>query len=133
MPVGKRRNYSSRPQSTGKEYLMNDETGRNPFTSGFWLCWCSLLVLPVGLLAIGGGPCAGPQNALGSAILLGAGCAAAGAAIYGVVQVLRGIKTRDIPMRLMGVLSMLCAGFAGLVGGVCVLIGFESLQVYLRY
>jgi hypothetical protein len=112
---------------------MNEETARNPFRSGLWLCWISLFVLPVGLLAIGGGPCAGPRNALGSLILLGVGGCAAGAAIYGVVRVLRGIKAKAISMRLWGVLSVACAGFAAFVGGVYLLLGFVSLETYLRY
>ena len=112
---------------------MNKETGHNPFRSGLWLCWISLFVLPVGLLAIGGGPCAGPQNALGSAILLTVGGCAAAAAIYGVIRVLRGIKARAISVQLWGVLSVGCAGFAALVGGVYILLGFVSLQAYLRY
>src|SRR4029077_12931807 len=42
-----------------------------PLKSGIALCWASLLGLPIGLLAIGGGPCAGPRNLAGSLILLG--------------------------------------------------------------
>ena len=112
---------------------MNDDTGRNRFRSGLWLCWCSLFVLPIGLLAIGGGPCAGPRNALGSAILLAVGGGAAAGAIYGAVRVLRGIKARAISMQLWGVLSVGCAGLAALVGGFYVFFGFVSLQAFLRY
>jgi hypothetical protein len=112
---------------------MNEESGHNQFRSGLLLCWFSLFILPVGLLAIGGGPCAGPRNALGSAILLAIGSAAAGAAIYGAVRVLRGIKARALSMQLWGLLSLGCAGFAALVGGGYLLFGFVSLQAYLRY
>jgi hypothetical protein len=112
---------------------MNEETGHNPFRSGLWLCWISLFVLPIGLLAIGGGPCAGPRNALGSAILLAIGGGAAGAAVYGVVRVLRGIKARAISMQLWGLLSVGCAGFAALVGGFYLLLGFVALQAYWMY
>ncbi len=112
---------------------MNEQTGHNPFRSGLRLCWISIFVLPAGLLAIGGGPCAGPQNALGSAILFGVGCCAAAAAIYGAVRVLRGIRARAIAMQVLGVFSVVCAGFAVLVGGVYLLLGFVSLQAYLRY
>lgn len=112
---------------------MNGQTEHYPLKSGLWLCWTSIFVLPMGLLAIGGGPCAGPQNALGSAILLGVGGGAAGAAAIGVVKVLRSIRAEAVAGKIWSGFSVLCAGFAAFVGAVYVLLGFVSLEAFLRY
>jgi hypothetical protein len=103
------------------------------FKSGLRLCWLSLLALPVGLLAIGGGPCAGPRNAAGSAILLTTGIGSLILAIYGIFRVLRGIRAAAILMRAWGGLSVCCAGFAGFLGGFYLLMGIISLEAFLRY
>ncbi len=112
---------------------MNEQTAHNPFKSGLWLCWTAMFILPIGLLAIGGGQCAGPRNALGSTILLGVGCGAACAAIVGAVRVLRSIRARAVAGKLWGVCSILCAGLAAFVGGFYVLLGCVSLQAFLQY
>jgi hypothetical protein len=44
---------------------MDSNLRTTQFKSGLWLCWLSLLALPVGLLAIGGGPCGGHVTRLG--------------------------------------------------------------------
>jgi len=77
------------------------------FKSGLWLCWIAILLTPVGLLAIGGGPCAGPNNTLGSIILFGVGFCALFGALFGVAMVLRNIAAAE-GLRDCGVLC-LCA------------------------
>src|SRR5215469_8373472 len=49
-------------------------TANGDFKIGATLCWLSSVTLPLGLLAIGGGPCAGPRNATGSAIFASCWC-----------------------------------------------------------
>jgi len=100
--------------------------------TGLWLCWLSFLGLPLGLLAIGGGPCAGPRNAAGSAILLAVGTIGVGGGLSGIAKILWGIKTASIPLRVAGVLSAAVAGLASLVGGFYLFVGYQSLQVFLR-
>jgi len=103
------------------------------FRIGLRLCWGALALAPLGLMAIGGGPCAGPRNETGSAILLLGGLGSVGLAVYGIFRVLRGIRAVSAVMRVWGALSLCCAGFAGFVGGVYVLLGFVSLDSFLRY
>jgi hypothetical protein len=103
------------------------------FKSGLQVCWISLLTLPLGLLAIGGGPCAGPRNALGSTILLTVGLFGVGAAILGASRIVQGFRSETIAMRFWGAISVCLAGFVGLVGGLYLLIGIESLEVFMRY
>jgi hypothetical protein len=102
------------------------------FKSGLWLCWIAILLTPVGLLAIGGGPCAGPNNTLGSIILFGVGLSALFGALFGVAMVLRGIAAADGPSRLWGALSVCGAGLAGLAGVFYLLVGFAAASVFLR-
>ena len=108
-------------------------TRHNHFRTGLWLCWLSLLALPLGLLAIGSGPCAGPRNALGSAILLCVGMFGVGGGLFGIVRIFQGIKQTTNLLRFAGILSVSVAVFASLVGGVYLLVGYRSLQDYLRY
>src|SRR5579859_7475197 len=120
----------------GCSMLESTDSTRNPtphnhFSTGLWLCWLSLLALPLGLLAIGGGPCAGPRNALGSAILLSVGMFGVGGGIFGIVRIFQGIKQTTNLLRLAGVLSVSVAVFASLVGGAYLLVGYISLQIYL--
>jgi hypothetical protein len=110
-----------------------DQAPYRKFKTGLWVCWLSLLALPVGLLAIGGGPCAGPRNALGSAILLAVGAIGITGGILGIIRLAQGIKEAKRLALLGGALSAIVGGTFALVGAVYLLIGFESLQVYLRY
>ncbi len=110
---------------------MDEKIGGSRFKSGVLLCWISLLVLPVGLLAIGGGPCAGPRNSLGSAILLTVGVCSVAAAAYGAIRVLTSIKLVQNVMKVWGALSVCCAGLSAFVGGVYLLLGFVSLRDFL--
>jgi hypothetical protein len=112
---------------------MDDQTHRTRFKSGLWLCWASLLLLPIGLVAVGGGPCAGPRNALGSAILLGIGLGNLAAVVYGATRVIRSIRGMGNLMRLLGAASICRAAFGAFVGGFYLLIGFVSLGDFLRY
>jgi hypothetical protein len=98
-----------------------------------WLCWLSLLALPLGLIAIGGGPCAGPRNALGSAILLSVGIFGVGGGILGIIRIFQGIKQATNVLRVAGVLSVAVAVCASLVGGAYLLLGYVSLRSFLRY
>ena len=68
-------------------------TANGDFKIGATLCWLSSVTLPLGLLAIGGGPCAGPRNATGSAILLLVGVAAIVGPVYGFVRVIQLFRT----------------------------------------
>ncbi len=112
---------------------MDEQTRRAQFKSGLWLCWASLLLLPAGLLAIGGGPCAGPRDALGSAILLGIGIGNLAAFVYGAAGVIRGIRGMRNLMRLFGTASVCGATLGAVVGGFYLLIGILSLGAFLRY
>lgn len=103
------------------------------FKAGLRFCWLSLLALPLGLLAIGGGPCAGPRNSLGSAILLTVGAFCISGSFFGVQRIWRGFNAAENPWRMLGALSALVAVIAFLVGGVYLLIGYESLQSFIRY
>lgn len=102
------------------------------FKSGLWSCWIAILVLPVGLLAIGGGPCAGPRNSLGSIILLGAGLCALGGAIFGIPRIVHGMSVASRIPRAMGVLSVCCAALAGAVGVIYLLLGYASASAFLN-
>jgi hypothetical protein len=113
--------------------MMDSNPPPSQFKFGLWLCWLSLLALPVGLLAIGGGPCQGPRNAAGSAILLPTGVGCLVLAVYGIFRVLRGFRAAAILTRTWGALSVYCAGLAGFVGGFYVLVGITSLEASLRY
>ena len=110
-----------------------DPTPHSRFRTGLWLCWLSLFALPLGLLAIGGGPCAGPRNALGSGILLSVGMFGVGGGIFGIIRIFQGIKQATNLLRVAGVLSVSVAVCASLVGGVYLLFGYVSLRSFLRY
>jgi hypothetical protein len=102
------------------------------FKTGLLLCWGALALVPLGLLAIGGGPCAGPRNAAGSSILLFGGVAGLILAVYGISHVLRGIKAANSLMRVWGAFSACCAGFAGFAGAFYLLMGIYSLEAFIR-
>jgi hypothetical protein len=106
---------------------------QSEFKSGLWLCWLSLLLVPLGLLAIGGGPCAGPRDAAGSSILLMGGVGILVLAVCGIFRVLREFRAAANLMRVWGALAVSCAGFAGCVGGFYLLMGIISLGAFLRY
>jgi hypothetical protein len=103
------------------------------FRIGMGLVGLSLLTLPIGLLAIGGGPCAGPRNIAGSIILISVGACAVAAPIYGAFRILQNFKSASGGARLLGATSILCACPGVLVGGFYLLIGVLSFSVYLRY
>src|SRR5258707_14231554 len=108
-------------------------TPHNQFRTGLSLCWLSLRALPLGLLAIGGGPCAGPRGALGSAILFSVGMFGVGGGIFGIIRIFQGIKQATNLMRVAGVLSVSVAVCASLAGGAYLLFGYVSLRSFLRY
>jgi hypothetical protein len=64
-----------------------DQPPYRKFKTGLRVCWLSVLALPVGLLAIGGGPCAGPRNALGWAILLTVGAVGIAGGTFGIITI----------------------------------------------
>lgn len=105
---------------------------RKPFGVGLFVCWASLLSLPLGMMAIGGGPCAGPRDSVGSIILLLSGIGGMTAAGFGVYRVARGFRQSLPGARAFGVLAALAACLAAIVGVVYIWIGVLSLQVYLR-
>ena len=101
--------------------------------TGLWLCWLSFFALPVGLLATGGGPCAGPRNATGSTILLVVGLVGVGGGLFGIAKIVRGIREAKNWLRVAGAVSAIVAGFACLAGLAYLFIAYQSLQVFLRY
>jgi len=112
---------------------MEERTNSPQFKSGMLLCGLSIVLIPVGFLAIGGGPCAGPNNALGSAILLSIGLGCAAGALLGSARVVRGFRAATNPLRLAAVASVCCAGLGLFAGLLYLYIGAEALQAYLRY
>jgi hypothetical protein len=103
------------------------------FRLGMGLVGLSLFTLPFGLLAIGGGPCAGPRNIAGAIILLSVGTCAVAAPTYGAFRILQNFKLESTGPRLLGAASILCACPAILIGGFYLLIGAISFSSYLRY
>ena len=103
------------------------------FRIGVGLVGSALLALPIGLLAIGGGPCAGPRNILGSLILLGVGVFALGGTAYGAFRIFQNFKLALSWARLLGVASILCGFPIALIGGFYLVIGVVSLSAYLGY
>lgn len=93
----------------------------------------ALLALPIGLLAIGGGPCAGPRNIVGSIILLGVGVFVAGGTVYGAFRIFQNFKLASTGARLLGAASILCGFPIAMVGGFYLVIGVLSLSAYLGY
>lgn len=110
---------------------METERAAKGLKAGLWLCWIGILTSPVGLLAVGGGPCAGPDSILGSVILLSVGATGVAGAAFGLPKVWSGIKVEP-PMRPWGLVSLCGASLAGLIGVLYVFVGFSSLSVYLR-
>jgi hypothetical protein len=105
----------------------------NRFKSGIALCCLSLLALPIGLLAIGGGPCAGPRNLMGSLILLLAGVCAVLAPAFGVYHIFPSVKSAGTGKRVLAVISGLCACFVVIVGSLYLLFGFVTFCSFIRY
>jgi hypothetical protein len=112
---------------------MPERTVETYSSVGIALCWLSLLILPLGLLAIGGGPCAGPRNIAGSSILFAVGLCAVGSSLNGVYCIFRSFKSSGGASRVLAVFSFLAACFATAVGALYLFLGFESLSVFLRY
>lgn len=112
---------------------MESDNGGKQFAVGVSLCWLPIIILPAGLLAMGGGPCAGPRNVLGSIILLTAGAASVGLAGYGIFRIFKKISLRRIPMRILGVLSASVGCCVMVLGGLLLLMGIYSLESFLKY
>ena len=103
-----------------------------PLRAGLIACWVSFLSLPLGLMAIGGGPCSGPRDAAGSIMLLGSGVGGIIAAGYGIERVSRGFRDSPPLVGMFGVLSALAACLAAVIEVFYVWISVLALQVYLR-
>jgi hypothetical protein len=103
---------------------------RSGLKVGAYACWLSLLMLPAGLMVIGGGPCAGPRDATGSLILILIGFVGIAATTYGCVRIAPGFRAAAVSERILGVLSLLSAllVFAGSM--FYLMIGAVSLQAY---
>jgi hypothetical protein len=110
-----------------------NEIIRKRYKTGVWLSWLSLLALPVGLLAIGGGPCAGPRNAFGSAILFTAGLFGSGGGLTGIVKIVRGNMSMQTRRWVAGAVSIIAASLATFIGVVYLFIGYMSLQAFTTY
>jgi hypothetical protein len=103
------------------------------FGVGVGLVGLALCALPIGLLAIGGGPCAGPRNIVGSLLLLGVGAFAVGGTAYGAFRIFQNLKLASGWARLLGLASILGGFPIALVGGFYLVIGVLSLSAYLGY
>jgi hypothetical protein len=110
---------------------MDTTAAETQFAIGMGLVGLSLITLPLGLLAIGGGPCAGPRNIAGSIILLSVGACAVAAPLYGVFRILQNFKLVSRGPRLLGAASILCACPIVFIGGFYLLFGVVSFQAYL--
>ena len=70
---------------------------------------------------------------MGSAILLTVVAFCVSGGFFGVQRIWRGFNAAENAWRMLGALSALVAVIAFLVGGVYLLIGYESLQSFFRY
>ena len=107
-------------------------TANTDFKFGATLCWLSSLMLPLGLLAIGGGPCAGPRNAVGSAILLGVGVVAVIGPVYGVFRVIQFFGTVGFGAKVFGIFSLLYASAVAMIGSLFLFFGAISLRAFMH-
>jgi hypothetical protein len=112
---------------------MESQTAHLQFKSGLKLCWASLIVLPIGLLGVSGGPCAGPSGLMGAGILLIVGLGSLAAAGYGISRVAGNWNGAPDLMRIFGGLSILGALGACVGGGAYFLIGFLTFSVLVRF
>ena len=101
------------------------------FRIGATLCWLSSLILPLGLIAIDGGPCAGPRNATGSAILLVVGVAAILGPVYSVVRVIQFFPLA-FTAKAFGVVSVLYASAVAVIGSIFLFVGVLSLRAFMH-
>jgi hypothetical protein len=102
------------------------------FKIGATLCWLSSVILPLGLLAIGGGPCAGPRNATGSAILLVVGVAAVIGPVYGVFRVIQFFRAVGFAAKVFGIVSLLYASGVAVIGSLFLFVGALSLRAFMH-
>ena len=107
-------------------------TANGDFKIGATLCWLSSVTLPLGLLAIGGGPCAGPRNATGSAILLLVGVAAIVGPVYGFVRVIQLFRYVGFAGKAFGIISLLYAAAVALIGSIFLFVGVLSLRAFMH-
>ena len=110
----------------------NMATAKIHFKIGTFLCWLSSVILPLGLLAIGGGPCAGPRNATGSAILLVVGVAAVIGPVYGVFRVIQFFRTVGTTAKVFGIVSLLYASAVAMIGSLFLFVGVLSLRAFVH-
>jgi hypothetical protein len=94
------------------------ETGHKliKLKTGLWVCWISLVILPLGVLLGAIGMCAGPTSTNGAIAMLAFGACGMIAALYGGYNVLRGIQFGSWPLRIFSVLSVGCAVLVILAG-----------------
>jgi hypothetical protein len=118
--------------SINLKIVMDAITTSTELKSGTGLVWLSLLTVPIGLWAIGGGPCAGPRNIAGAIILITVGFCAVGVPIYGALNILRNFKLASSGARVLRVVTLVCACLMTVVGGFFLLIGGLALSAFLR-
>ncbi len=99
---------------------------RSSLSIGVALCWLSLAILPLGLVVIGGGPCAGPRDFTGAVCLLLLGIGGLGTAGYDVFRVIRSFNAGGVKAKMLSVVSVLCAGCVAVIGGFFFIIGLAS-------
>ena len=114
-------------------YVLRMSTDPKPtLRSGLFFCLITILILPLGLLAIGGGPCAGPSNIFGSLILLSVGGLGAGSVIYGGYMILKRVRSASELMRLWSFLALACGAAITAVCALFLILGYFSFVGYLR-
>jgi len=99
---------------------------------GLWICWLSLVILPIGVLFGAVGMCAGPNSGSHGLVLLTVGFAGIGATIYTFFHVLRGIRAGGWALRLFATLSLFLAIVVGLMGGIYSLEAWDYLAYVFR-
>src|ERR1700679_705665 len=109
-----------------------NEIIRKRYKTGMWLSWLSLLALPVGLSLLVA-DCAGPRNALESAILFLAGLFGSGGGLTGIVKIVRGNMSMQTRRWVAGAVSIIAASLATFIGVVYLFIGYMSLQAFTTY
>jgi hypothetical protein len=102
------------------------------FRIGTYLCWLSSVILPLGFLAIGGGPCAGPRNTAGSAILLIVGVATVIGPVYGIFRIVKFFRAVGVAAKIFGIISVVYASAVAVIGSLFLLFGAVSLVAFMH-
>jgi hypothetical protein len=111
---------------------MDDVQQLRKLKKGIWTCWLSLVILPIGIFFGAIGMCAGPGNGRSATAMLAVGVAGIAATIYSFVQVIRGFRVGNGPLRLFAILSLCSSILAGLFGALCSLEAWDYITYVFR-